>query len=295
VDIILINAKVLELPISRRAGAIVYDGTADLGLWRPPGPDRDLSDAYGSQLADTLAKLKTSLPGGELELGQTVRLHPGRLRCDYLIWAASRESHGELEAAAAPGLELLERLAESALQLAAHHDTVRVAFGTAGAGPGAEPAAERMAALVRGANAFRSSLEARGATTSVEEVLVCGPSAADVAKAKRMVERMARPASAPPLPPPTPARRTASRSGSRSTSGGTRRVARPRGLDPDALMRARGQAGPYDRTETYIEGQWFIHPKFGAGQVQATHVAERMVTVLFEDGQQRRLIHARPA
>jgi hypothetical protein len=53
------------------------------------------------------------------------------------------------------------------------------------------------------------------------------------------------------------------------------------------------QAAPYDRTHAYYSGEWFIHPSFGAGQVQAVFGPERMFTALFEDGEERRLIHAR--
>jgi hypothetical protein len=36
-----------------------------------------------------------------------------------------------------------------------------------------------------------------------------------------------------------------------------------------------------------------LHPSFGAGQVQTVLGPERMIEVLFGDGQQRKLIHAR--
>jgi hypothetical protein len=43
----------------------------------------------------------------------------------------------------------------------------------------------------------------------------------------------------------------------------------------------------------YLTGEWFTHPSFGTGQVQTVLGPERMVTALFEDGEERRLIHAR--
>jgi hypothetical protein len=72
------------------------------------------------------------------------------------------------------------------------------------------------------------------------------------------------------------------------------RRGRGRRLDPEEVARARTRAAPYDRTHAYHEGDWFVHPTFGAGQVQLVLGPERMVTALFEDGEERRLIHARP-
>jgi O-acetyl-ADP-ribose deacetylase (regulator of RNase III) len=156
VDLVLNPASVFELPPSQRAGAIVYDGAADLGVWRPPGPDRDLLHAYGDSLSGALAKEGAQLRGGRLEVGQAIRLHPGKLRCDYLIWVASRNAHGKTEPARAPALSEIEALAQAALELACKHGTLRVAFGPLGAGPDAADPAERLAAVVRGADAFRA-------------------------------------------------------------------------------------------------------------------------------------------
>src|SRR5262245_27596411 len=111
VEVALVNASVFALPASQRASAIVYDGTSDLGLWRPPGLDRDLLHAYGDTLGGVLGKERALLRGRALELGQALRLHPGKLRCDYLIWVASRPPHGDAEPAAAPALSALEQMA----------------------------------------------------------------------------------------------------------------------------------------------------------------------------------------
>ena len=151
VEVALINASVLALPASARASVIVYDGTEDLGLWRPPGPDRDFADAYGDTLMALLAKERGQLSGGKLKLGQALRIHPGKLRCDFVIWLASRPPHGDSQPAPAPELSAIEGLCAAALRLAEKHDVERVAFGPIGAGPGAADAGERMAAVVRGA------------------------------------------------------------------------------------------------------------------------------------------------
>jgi len=289
VEVALINASVLALPASARADAIVYDGTEDLGLWRPPGPDRDLLEAYGDTLSSLLAKERAQLPDKELAHGEALRIHPGKLRCDFMIWVASRPPHGDAAPAPAPRIAELEALCMSALRLAVKHSAVRVAFGPLGQGPGAADAAERMAAVVRGARAYEAECLKRGEPALLEEVLVCAPNAADIAKAKRLTATLAKqvaPAPTPRFVDSSPPDRKA-----------PRRPATPRSrkakLDPNELAMARSHAVTYDRTRTYTSGEWINHPSFGAGQVQAVAIAERMITVLFGDGQERRLIHQR--
>ena len=192
VDVVLVNASVLALPPSQRAGALVYDGTDDLTLWRPPGLDREFLHAFGDALQAVLDRERAELPDGKLELASAVRLHPGKLRCDYVIWVAGRPPHGDHEPAPAPAATALPALVRGALELAAKHDTARVAFGPLGGGGGAGDASERMAAVVRAAQRYAEDCLARGAATPIEEVLVCAPSAADVAKAKRLTAQLAR-------------------------------------------------------------------------------------------------------
>lgn len=308
-DIVLVNAAALGLPTSRRAGAIVYDGTRDLDLWPPPGPDRDLLQAYGPSLESVLTRERGQLPGRSLARAQALRVSPGKLHCDYLIWVGAREPHGDDEQAPACALDALGAVARAALELADKHHTSRVAFGVLGGGPGAADPSERLAALVRGASAFRDACKQAGRVPAIEEVLVCSPSAAEIAKARRATERLTRQASLPPpvrsaatssrasAPRATRSRSTSSASSTRSPSssstapGGARK---PRGnhLDRTELEAARTRALPYDRARTYSEGDWVMHPKFGVGRVQSVLVVEAMVMVLFEDGEQRRLLHA---
>jgi O-acetyl-ADP-ribose deacetylase (regulator of RNase III) len=291
VDVVLVNTSLFELPPSHRAGAIVYDGTADLGLWRPPGPDRDLLQAYGDSLPSVLAKERAQLPGGQLELMEALRLHPGKLRCDYLIWVASRPAHGKAEPALAPPLDAIEQLAQAALTLALKHGTLRVALGALGAGVSAAETAERMAAVVRGADALRAACLQQGTSLAIEEVLVCALSAADVAKARRLTARLTKRLAPAPLPAvPERAVSRAPRSASRKPATPRRKAKK---LDSVELEAARVRADPYDRGRQYLTGEWFIHPTFGAGQVQIVLGPERMLTALFEDGAERRLIHAR--
>jgi hypothetical protein len=296
VDIVLVNASVYGLPTSRRAGAIVYDGPTDLDLWRPPGPDRDLLHVYGDSLTNSLDRERKELPGRTLTIGQALRVHAGKLHCDYMIWVASRPPHGDEEPAPAPSAASLETVAQNALELAHKHHTTRVAFGVLGAGPGAGEPGDRLAALVRGAHAFRASLQASGRASSIEEVLVCSPSAADIAKARRATERMAKQDVVPIAARPqtaAPRTRSASGSGSRAASATGSGTRAPRGrkrLDPNRIEQARASAAPYNRSHGYVVGEMFIHPKFGVGEVQTVLRAENMVMVLFEDGEERRLL-----
>jgi len=77
-----------------------------------------------------------------------------------------------------------------------------------------------------------------------------------------------------------------------TTSAAWRKRGAPK-LNPDDVARARTRAPAYDRSHHYGESDFFIHPTFGVGQVKIVKQAERMVVVLFEDGQERTMIHAR--
>jgi hypothetical protein len=294
VDILLLQASVFHLPSGKRASAIVYDGTVDLGLWRPPGPDRDLSDAYGDELRAVLDKERKRLPGQTLARDGVLRLHPGKLHCDFLIWAASRPEHGDTESAAAPSVEAVGEVARRVIEFVAQHDVVRVAFPALGKGRGEAPVADRMAAIVRAVAAYKEACFVAERPTHIEEVIVCDPSSANVAKAKRMVEKLARAgyAEAPPPAAAAPAaRKERAPSAARPAASGTRKRGAPR-LRPDDIAAARARSSMYDRSKVYMEGEFFIHPTFGVGQVQVVK-PERMVVVLFENGEERTMIHSR--
>jgi len=291
----LLQASVLHLPSGKRASAIVYDGTTDLGLWRPPGPDRDLWDAYGDELRVVLDKERRRLPDEELPPDGVLRLHPGKLHCDFLIWAASRGPHGDTEPSPAPSVEQIGEVARRVIEFVAQHDVVRVAFPALGRGRGEAPIADRMAAIVKAAAAYKEACFVAEKPAHIEEIIVCDPSSTNVAKAKRMVERLARAGYAEPAPAaPAPAKAKASRSSGSSSARGES-TGRKRGapkLRPDDIAAARARSRMYDRSHVYVEGEFFIHPVFGVGQVQ-TVKPERMVVVLFENGEERTMIHSR--
>lgn len=294
-DILLLQASVLHLPSSKRASALVYDGTVDLGLWRPPGPDRDLWEAYGDELRAVLDKERKRLPGQVLPPNGVLRLHPGKLHCDFLIWVGGRPAHGETEAAAAPNIEQISEMTRKVIEFVAQHDVVRVAFPALGKGRGEAPVVDRMVAIVKAVAAYKEACFQAERPTHIEEVVVCDPSSANVAKAKRLVEKLAKAGYAEPTPPPPPpaasTRAPRSSASPRSSSEGGRKRGAPR-LNPDDVARARTRAPAYDRSHHYGEGDFFIHPSFGVGQVKIVK-PERMVVVLFEDGQERTMIHAR--
>jgi hypothetical protein len=287
VDILLLQASALHLPSSKRASAIVYDGTSDLGLWRPLGPDRELWDAYGDELRAVLDKERKRLPDGKLEPGGLLRLHPGKLHCDFLIWIASRPPHGDTEPSPAPNVDAVQDLARRVVEFVAQHDVVRVAFPALGAGRGEAPASDRMAAIVRAVSAYKEACFAAERPTHIEEVIVCDPSSANVTKTKRSVERLARAGYADPAAPAAAPAKPKKAAG----EGPARKRGAPK-LRPDDIASARAKSGAYDRSRFYHEGEFFIHPTFGVGQVQVVK-PERMIVVLFEDGLERTMIHAR--
>jgi hypothetical protein len=79
--------------------------------------------------------------------------------------------------------------------------------------------------------------------------------------------------------------------GQKPRGGGSR--GKPR-LDEMDVARARASARPWDRAVRYGRGQWFVHVKFGAGRVEEV-TPDGFIVCLFEDGETRKLIHARPA
>lgn len=282
-DITLVQAPIYRLPTAQRAAAIVYDGTCDLQLWRPPGPDRELVEAYGDGLQDALDKERERL-GEQAELGTALRLHPGKLRCDFLIWLAGRPPHGDQKPSEAPDLEMVERLANSAIEFASERGVTRLAFGALGAGRGEAEVHERLAAVVRAAGRFKEASFSAGKPAGIEEVVVAHPSGASIAKAKRLVARLARTAAVAPAEPRE-----------RRTTVSLRKPRAPRkpaGLDPNEVERARGFAKAYDRTYEYMIGEWLMHPTFGIGRVEAVD-PERRIRIKFEGGEEKTLIHAR--
>lgn len=285
-DITLVNASIFNLPTSHRAAAIVYDGPRDLQLWRPPGPDRDLWDAYGEDLQEVLDKELDRLPNEELPEGQVLRLHPGKLHCDFLMLLSSRDGHGEEQAANAPDADAIEALVVAALEYAGQREVTRVAFPALGGGREALDVAERMAAVVRAVQRYKDECFKAGKPAGIEEVVVCDASSTAVTKAKRLASKVAKTKVVETKPA---AAKPAKKKATKRATTGTRRT---KGLTAADVAEAHATAAAYDRTVHYLEGQWFMHPKFGAGCVQEVQPDQRIV-VMFEDGSTRTMLHAR--
>jgi O-acetyl-ADP-ribose deacetylase (regulator of RNase III) len=287
-DVLLLTTSVFDLPSARRVGAIVYDGAADMRLWRGPGPDRELDEAWGGGLGKALDAERNKL-GGPLSLGQAARVHGGRLHCDFLLWVATRAAEPGTERAPAPGVSALAEAVGHCLSFVAQRSVKRVAFPALGDGPGAAAPADRLAAIVRAANAYAERCFAEGRSAVIEEVFVCDPRAATVAAARRQVSGLVRAPSTRPAPMPAstkaaPKRRTVSRS---------RKKEPPKpALSTEEIGEARAKASPYDMTRTYVAGDRFIHPKFGVGRVFNV-TQENAIEVVFEDRSIRKMVHAR--
>ena len=292
-DIVILQASVYELPTSKRVGVIAHDGTTDLRVWPGPGPDKDLSFAYGPPELSRLLDAERQRVGGHAALGGVTRLHPGKLHCDFLLWLATRPPEQAGVQAPAPSKEILEQSVRAVLDFVSTRNVIRVAFPALGAGPSSIGDAERIAIIARACSAYYEDCLANGRPNTIEEVLVCDARLSVVTAARKLVSHIAKlPAPEKPLPgvtPPKPERAP------RASSGGARKpaaAAPKRGkLEQSEISYARAHSRPWDRATSYRVGDWFLHSKFGVGRVEET-TTDQFIVVLFEDGETRRLIHA---
>lgn len=276
---------------------MVHDGTRDFSIWPGPGPDRAFVDAYGPGLREVLAAQQLKHKGG-LAMGEVARLHSGKLHSNYLLWAALRDAEVDARQAPAPGIPAIQEVVVRCMEIAAQNASISIAFGALGDGPSAAPPEERLAAIVRAAHRYYEQCISSGRPPRIETVRVCDVRAGVTASARRLVGRLAQSAPEPvnkPLVEPLRVRPRAasapkSSSGSSSTASKGRRQV---GLDPNEVSSRRVSANPYDRVRTYRENEWFIHPKFGVGQVKRV-TPEGAIEVMFEDGSTKKMLHARP-
>jgi O-acetyl-ADP-ribose deacetylase (regulator of RNase III) len=299
-DIFWANVNGLSLPSSQRVEVLVHDGASDLRLWPGPGQDRNLLDAYGPGLREALDAQRTK-HGGEVALGEPVRIHPGKLHCNYLLWVATRGPEQNAQQADAPGLAIIEQAVMRCLEVAAGNGSVSIAFGALGDGPKAAPAEERLATVVRAAHRYFESSVAGGRSARLEIVRVCDARSGTLAAARKQVGRLAHAA-----PEPTPVKsfeterspkKTLSLGGARSPrkDAPTARGRRPaETLDPGEVSYRRANAQPYDRGNRYKDGDWFVHARFGVGQVKRV-TPDGAIDVLFEDGSTKKMLHASPS
>jgi len=281
-EVTLVNRSVYQLPSKQRVGCIAYDGAADMQLWPAPGTDRDLQESYGDNLQRALDNELKQVDGKLLEIPSVIRVHPGRLHCDFLAWIATRPPEPGTERQPAPDAELLRASVTKTLEFAAERHVERIAFPALGAGPGELPREERLAIIVKAAHAYHDACTADGRSPGVEEVLVCEASGPAFRAAKSKVYGLAKAAEKP-----APAKKKATKK--RATR--KRAPAKPK-LTPDEVESARGSAEKYSMKRTYAVGDFFVHPKFGIGKV-LEHPSHGAILVLFETGEQKRMVHAR--
>ncbi|MDQ3033039.1 MAG: hypothetical protein M3Y87_11515 [Myxococcota bacterium] len=294
-DILLIQASAYELPTSRRVGVIVHDGAADTRLWPGPGADRELTHAYGNDLQVALERELAKGPDDELPSGGLLRLHPGKLHCDFLVWVATRGAEDAGRQAPAPSREVIEQAVRNVLEFVSERHVIRVAFPPLGTGPSALEDAERLAIVARACSKWHDERFASGRPSQIEEVLVCDPRLSVVTGARRQVSSLVKAPPAEARPAASAATPTARKAAAPRKPGGARAAAaaakKPR-LEEGELGHARATAKPWDRTTRYQTGDWFIHSKFGVGRVQEI-TPDDFTVVLFEDGEIRKLIHGR--
>ncbi len=292
-DIVILQASAYELPTSRRVGVIAHDGTTDLRVWPGPGPDKDLSFAYGPPELSRLLDAERQRLGGEAPIGSVTRLHPGKLHCDFLLWLATRPPEAAGVQANAPDKEVLQASVRAVLDFVATRNVIRVAFPALGAGPSSIGDAERIAIIARACSAHYEDCLANGRPNTIEEVLVCDARLSVVTAARKLVSNIAKmPAPEKPLPGAAPAKpvraaRPRAASGAKKSASPARRGK----LEQNEIAYARAHSRPWDRASRYRVGEWFIHSKFGVGRVEETTL-DQFIVVLFEDGETRRLVHA---
>ena len=296
-DVSLIATSALALPSSERVDAIVYGGAADLRVWPGPGPDRDLTQSYGDELSRVLSRERERLDGGRLEPGQMLRLHRGRLHCDFLLWIATREAEEAGRQGKAHGADLLRSAVRDALAFASLRHVARIAFSPLGAGPGELDDVERIVLIARAASAYYDECYAAGQPTGVEEVLVCHKFNSKISDARRELGgdiAVVAPPVAAKAEESDKKKRRVTRAASSGAAPRKRAVKKlPPRLSDEEVGAARASAGPYDRARTYEVGDFMVHSKFGVGRIEEI-TAEGFIMVLFSSGETKRLLHARP-
>ena len=172
-DIEVFCGDVFDLPSTHRVNAIFHDGARDLKAWSGPGCDKRLARHHDRDLDALLESERHTLAAEQLALGEVHRLHPGKLRCDYLLWLATREPESGVTRAPAPDLSTLAVALTHALEYVATRGGQRVAFAELGEGPEAPKSEIRLEALARAAAAFAERRASAGQPAVIETVLIC--------------------------------------------------------------------------------------------------------------------------
>ena len=287
-DITLIQGSAFTLPTAQRASAIVFGGSQNLTTWPGSPVDRELIGLYGPTLPQSLAGERSKLASGQLELGQVGRVHPGKLHCDFMIWAATRgaEENGYQGRGAAP--EVITQAVLEALRFASQRTALRLAISPIGAGRDEVPEADRLVLIVKACQRFEDEGYAGYKSSQLDEVVICTTSYQAIVSARSSVSNVRVVLSALAKP------ETKVKLKSESKAPSSKTVSKSKGivLEPAQIASARSRGEMWDRSRRYSAGEWFVHTRFGAGKVLETLTGDFM-KVAFEDGETREMIHNR--
>lgn len=286
-DVTLRKSSLYELPSTLRVGAIVHDGAVDLQLLAGPGPDKDLTQAFGPDLQKALDTEIKLVPGKALPHLGCIRIARGRLHCDFLLWVGTRAAEVDGTPAPAPDAETIRVAVIRALEFVAQRSVEKVAFTAMGAGPGELDRVERLVQMAKGAHAYHDACAREGKSPVVEEVFLCEPDPRVYAAAGARLKGSARLSA--PVAPKKEEREPRAKAGGSSAKGSRK----AKSLPEEEVARRRVGTPPFSIKKTYGNGEWMLHPRFGVGRVEAV-LAEGAIMVLFEDGENRKMAHARP-
>lgn len=287
-DITLIQGSAFTLPTAQRASAIVFGGSQNLATWPGSPVDRELVGLYGPTLPQSLAGERSKLPSGQLEMGQVVRIHPGKLHCDFMVWAATRGAEENGYQGKAAGAEIITKAVLEALSFASQRTAVRLAISPIGAGRDELSESERLVLIVKACQQFEDQGYEGFKSSQLDEVVICSTSYQAITAARASVKNVRTVMTALAKPEPKPKAKAASK----ASSGKAAPKAKGIVLDPAQIASARSRGEMWDRSRRYGAGEWFVHSKFGAGKVLETLIGDFM-KVAFEDGETREMIHNR--
>lgn len=291
-DITLQRYSLYDLPSQQRVHALVHDGAADLQLWPGPGPDTELRAAWGDDLQRALdTELRQQNGSRPLDIGQPLRIHRGRLHCDFLVWVATRLPEPGVERSPAADEATLRAAVKKVLAFVAERSVERVAFEAMGSGPNELPRAERLVAIARAAQEYEDECRRSGRSTVVEEVLLCEPEIRIFSLARSRIGSLARAVEPPKPKVEAPAKREARSKGESKSAGGGAKRGAPK-LTADEIERRRFNSAPYSMKNRYTVAEYLLHARFGVGRVEQV-LPEGAVMVLFEDGELRKMVHGR--
>ena len=276
-DIVVAGLSAYELPSKQRAGAILFDGTLDFRLWTSVPSDRLLSKHYGGKIDTVLAAEAKRAPGGVLAPGSILRIHPGQLHCDMLMWIAARDQDKDGNPPSPATVSTLREGLLEAISFVAERHVTRVALPPLGDGPGAPDVVERLVAL---ASVVEHLDESR-----IDELILC---AGDARNARLVSRRLGRLANRTLVAPEA---KKQERSVSKRSAGGSKRKKTLR-FDEGELRAGIASARTYSPRTLFEQGQWVDHSKFGHGRVEEVS-PDGFISIRFADGSTKRLIHGR--